>query len=222
VVLEVREWGRTRYSDALARMRQLRSERARGLVPDTLILTEHDPVVTVGVGGADPATLPTDLPVVNVERGGLATYHGPGQLVGYPIVDLGSRGRDVRRFVHDVEEVVSVALRPLGIDAGRVAGKRGVWVGGQRKIASVGVAVEEWVTFHGFALNVSPDLEVFARFEPCGLPGRVMTSVAQELQRPVLLEALVPPVRAAWETVFGAAYVREAVEAPSSELRAPA
>jgi lipoate-protein ligase B len=222
VVLEVREWGRTDYSDALGRMRRLRSERARGLIPDTLILTEHAPVVTVGVGGADPSSLPTTLPVVHVERGGLATYHGPGQLVGYPIVDLRPRGNDVRRFVHDVEEVVALAVRPLGVEAGRVAGKRGVWVDGQRKLASVGIAVEEWVTFHGFALNVSPDLDVFAQFEPCGLPGRVMTSVAQELGRPVSLDELVPPVRAAWETVFGATYVRATPEPSSPELRAPA
>ncbi|MCI4324281.1 MAG: lipoyl(octanoyl) transferase LipB [Thermoplasmata archaeon] len=222
MALAVREWGRTDYPDALTRMRALRSERARGLAPDTLILTEHAPVVTVGVGGADLTALPSDLPIVHVERGGLATYHGPGQLVGYPIVDLRARGQDVRRFVHDVEEVVSLGVRPLGIEAGRVPGKRGVWVDGQRKIASVGVAVEEWVTFHGFALNVSPDLAVFAQFEPCGLPGRVMTSVAAELGRPVSLDELVPSVRAAWETVFGAAYVRGAADASRSELRASA
>jgi lipoate-protein ligase B len=222
VALEVRDWGRTDYSDALGRMRTLRSERRRGLVPDTLILTEHDPVITVGVGGPGETALPTDVPVVHVERGGFATYHGPGQLVGYCIVDLDARGRDVRRFVHDVEEVVSRGLRPLGVNAGRVTGKRGVWVDSQRKIASVGIAVEEWVTFHGFALNVSLDLEPFARFEPCGLPGRVMTSVAQELARTVGTDELDAPVRAAWESVFGAPYVRAAPTGTDSPAPATA
>jgi lipoate-protein ligase B len=208
VPLALREWGRSDYPDALARMRALRAARRRGEVPDTLVLTEHPPVITVGVGWADPPTLPTDLPVVHVERGGMATYHGPGQLVGYAIVDLDARGRDVRRFVHDLEEVVAQAVGGLGIPASRVPGKRGVWVDDRRKIASVGVAVEEWVTFHGFALNVDVDLREFARFDPCGLPGSVMTSVARELDRPIVPGELLAPVATAWETVFGTPYVR--------------
>ncbi|HEV8050236.1 MAG TPA: lipoyl(octanoyl) transferase LipB [Thermoplasmata archaeon] len=208
--LAAREWGRTDYPDALVRMRSLRAERRAGTVPDTLILTEHEPVITVGVGGADPATLPEGLPVVPVERGGQATYHGPGQLVGYAIVDLAERGHDVRRFVHDLEEVVARAVGEVGVEASRVPGKRGVWVDGRRKIASVGVAVEEWVTFHGFALNVDVDLAEFARFEPCGLPGSVMTSVAREVGHPVSLSELQGPVLAGWAAVFGAPYVRTA------------
>jgi len=210
VPLAAHDWGRTEYRDALARMRALRGDRRAGRIPDTLLLTEHEPVITVGVGGADPATLPSDLPVVPVERGGLATYHGPGQLVGYAIVDLDARGRDVRRFVHDLEEVVVRAVGAVGVSATRLPGKRGVWVDGSRKIASVGVAVEEWVTFHGFALNVEVDLAEFARFEPCGLPGSVMTSVSRELGRPVEVAEMGAPVRAAWESVFGAPYVRAA------------
>jgi len=210
VPLAAHDWGRTEYRDALARMRALRGDRRAGRIPDTLLLTEHEPVITVGVGGADPATLPSDLPVVPVERGGLATYHGPGQLVGYAIVDLDARGRDVRRFVHDLEEVVVQAVGAVGVSASRLPGKRGVWVDGSRKIASVGVAVEEWVTFHGFAINVKVDLAEFARFEPCGLPGSVMTSVSRELGRPVEVAEMGAPVRAAWESVFGAPYVRAA------------
>ncbi|MCI4328743.1 MAG: lipoyl(octanoyl) transferase LipB [Thermoplasmata archaeon] len=219
MALEVREWGATDYVDALTRMRALRSERSAGHIPDTLILTEHAPVITVGVGGADPAKLPADLPVVPVERGGMATYHGPGQLVGYAIVDLDVRGRDVRRFVHDLEEVVARAVGTMGVPAVRVPGKRGVWVGGTRKIASVGIAVEGWVTFHGFALNVDVHLEEFARFEPCGLPGNVMTSVTRELGRPVSVTELHAPVRAAWESVFGAPYAR-AVDPPAALVAA--
>lgn len=219
MALELREWGATEYVDALTRMRALRSERRAGRIPDTLILTEHAPVITVGVGGADPATLPPNLPVVPVERGGMATYHGPGQLVGYAIVDLDRRGRDVRRFVHDLEEVVARAVGTLGVAADRVPGKRGVWVAGSRKIASVGVAVESWVTFHGFALNVDVDLEEFAKFEPCGLPGKVMTSVARELGRPVSVAELHAPVRHAWETLFGAPYAR-AADPPAATVAA--
>ncbi|HZY92636.1 MAG TPA: lipoyl(octanoyl) transferase LipB [Thermoplasmata archaeon] len=183
-------------------MRALREARARGEVPDTLILVEHPPVYTVGVQGSDGEALPESTPVFRVERGGKSTYHGPGQLVGYPIVDLTPRGRDVRRFVHDVEEMVVRTLAGVGVEAARVAGKRGVWVQGERKIASVGVAVEEWVTFHGFALNVSVDLAAFRAFHPCGFDGAVMTSVERELGHPVAVEALKPLVRAAWEGLF--------------------
>ncbi|HEV2166758.1 MAG TPA: lipoyl(octanoyl) transferase LipB [Thermoplasmata archaeon] len=204
MVLETREWGVRPYLAALAEMRALRALRQRGEIPDTLILVEHPPVVTVGVQGSDGEVLPEGIPVVPVERGGKGTYHGPGQLVGYPIVDLNARGRDVRRFVADVERVVIDALGEVGIVADRVAGRRGVWVDGARKIASIGVAVEAWVTFHGFALNVSNDLAPFRAFHPCGLPGTVMTSVEAELGRPVPPELLHGPVVASWERVFGA------------------
>lgn len=183
-------------------MRRLRAARRAGEIPDTLILVEHPAVVTVGVQGADGETFPEGIPVVAVERGGKATFHGPGQLVGYPIVDLEPRGRDVRRFVHDVEELVVRAVGELGIEAARVPGRRGVWVDGQRKIASVGVAVESWVSFHGFALNVSTDLGAFAAFHPCGLDAAVMTSVERELGRPVRVDAVVPGVLRAWESLF--------------------
>ena len=203
-MLGLLEWGTREYGDSLEQMRSLRAARRRGEIPDTLILVEHPPVVTVGVQGADGEDLPSDLPVVYVERGGHATYHGPGQLVGYPIVDLDARGRDVRKFVGDVEEIVVRSLAEFGIRAGRVQGRRGVWVDAERKIASVGIAVEEWVTFHGFALNVGTDLANFHRFRPCGFDGRLMTSVSQEVGRTVRVQDFRVPVIRAWETVFGA------------------
>lgn len=200
-----RDWGRREYADALAEMRSLRAERRRGQIPDTLVLVEHPPVITVGVQGSAGDVFPAGIPVYQVERGGRSTFHGPGQLVGYPIVDLTPRGRDVRRYVREVEELVVRALAVLGLTAARVEGQRGVWIDGRRKIASIGVAVEEWVAFHGFALNVGVDLAVFRSFRPCGLSGEVMTSVSKELGRPVSLEELYGPVLAAWESLFSAA-----------------
>lgn len=199
---EIRDWGERDYLSALTEMRALRAARRRGEIPDTLLLVEHPPVITVGVQGSDGEVLPPDLPVVPVERGGKATWHGPGQLVAYPIVDLVPRGKDVRGFVRDLEEAVIRTLEPFGIAAGRVEGRRGVWVEGTRKIASVGIAVEEWVTFHGVALNVSNDLAPFRSFRPCGFDGTVMTSMTKELLRPVPLESVKPGFRRAWEELM--------------------
>ena len=214
----VRDWGYRPYDDALAEMRRLRSARRRGEIDDTLLLVEHPAVITVGVQGDDGESFPPGVPVVRVERGGKSTYHGPGQLVGYPIVDLEPRGRDVRRFVADVEEIVVRSLAEVGLSAGRVAGKRGVWVDGARKIASIGIAVEEWVTFHGFALNVDLDLAAFGSFHPCGFDPSVMTSVSRELGRRVPVDALKTPVLRAWSSVFGPSGSAPARSPASPEL----
>lgn len=202
-VLDHRDWGRREYGEALAEMRGLRAARRRGEIPDTLVLVEHPPVITVGVQGRGGDILPEGIPVFDVERGGHCTYHGPGQLVGYPIVDLTPRGRDVRRYVRDLEEVVIRSLDTLSVAGGRVEGQRGVWIDGRRKIASIGIAVEDWVAFHGFAVNVATDLSIFREFRPCGLPGEVMTSVARERGRPASIDELRAPVLHAWESVFG-------------------
>lgn len=197
------EWGRREYGAALDQMRALRLARRRGEIPDTLVLVEHDPVITVGVQGAAGETFPPGVPVFHVERGGKSTFHGPGQLVGYPIVDLDPRGRDVRRFVRDVEQVVIEAVAEFGVRADRVMGRRGVWVDGERKIASVGIAIEQWVTFHGFALNVKTDLATFRSFRPCGFDGKVMTSLTQERGRTYEVVAAQLPVIRGWQHVFG-------------------
>lgn len=197
------EWGRRDYAESLAAMRSLVKARRSGSIGDTLILVEHPPVITVGVEGDDGSAAASGLPVVLVERGGRATYHGPGQLVGYPIVDLTRRGRDVRRFVHDVEELVARSVASFGIGAGHVSGRRGVWVAGERKIGSIGIAVDHWVTFHGFSLNVDPDLGAFERFRPCGFAGSIMTSVAREVGHPVPLADATPPVIREWNRLFG-------------------
>ena len=213
------DWGRREYADSLQEMRRLRSLRVDGVIPDTLILVEHPPVYTIGVQGADGDVFPPGVPVVQVERGGKATYHGPGQLVGYLLIDLRPRGHDVRRFVHEVEELVVRACRTVGLPSERVPGRRGVWVDGKRKVASVGVAIERWVSFHGFALNVSTDLASFGEIHPCGFDPDVMTSVERELGRPVALEELKAPVVDAFRGVFA---TPAPTEARASGLAAPA
>jgi lipoyl(octanoyl) transferase len=150
---------------------------------DVLLLLEHPPVYTLG-RGADPGFLglaaESGVPIVRAGRGGQVTYHGPGQLVGYPILDLRGHRQDVHWYVRTLEQTLIEALATLGIHAGRVHGATGVWVDGRRKIASIGIGIRRWVTWHGFALNVSSDLSGFAPIVPCGLAGIEMTSVARE------------------------------------------
>jgi lipoyl(octanoyl) transferase len=198
-MLSVVDWGRRDYRESLTAMHGLVTERREHRIPDTLVLVEHPPVVTIGVEGDDGAARASGLPVVEVERGGRATYHAPGQLVGYPIVDLGPRRRDVRGFVSEVEAALIDAIAPFGVVGTHVAGRRGVWVGGVRKVASIGIAVEGWVTYHGFALNVDLDLAPFDRFHPCGFDGPVMTSLARETGRPMSVAEVKPGVIAAFE-----------------------
>jgi lipoyl(octanoyl) transferase len=180
------------YGRVLALQRHMVEQVAAGLEPPTLLLCEHDPVVTVGRRpvGRPPAG------AVAVERGGGVTWHGPGQLVGYPIVRLDDH--DVRGFLRRLEQRLLDALAELGIAGARREGATGVWVsGGSRKIASIGIAVRRWVTFHGFALNVCPDLAAFAGLDPCGFDASVMTSLARELGRPVTVAEARGPVAAA-------------------------
>jgi len=181
VELRVARCGRVPYEIALAWQEALVARRLDG-GPDVLLVLEHPPVYTLG-RGADArflgAAAEGDIPVVRVGRGGQVTYHGPGQLVGYPIVGLRDLRPDVRWYVRGLEEVLISALADLGIAAERRPGLTGVWVG-QRKIGSIGVAIRRWVTWHGFALNVAPDVSGFAAITPCGIDGVVMTSVARE------------------------------------------
>ena len=181
VELRVARCGRMPYEIALAWQEALVARRLDG-GPDVLLVLEHPPVYTLG-RGADArflgAAAEGDIPVVRVGRGGQVTYHGPGQLVGYPILGLRDLRPDVRWYVRGLEEVLISALADLGIAAERRPGLTGVWVG-QRKIGSIGVAIRRWVTWHGFALNVAPDVSGFAAITPCGIDGVVMTSVARE------------------------------------------
>ncbi len=166
--------GRMEYGEALQLQRRMVEERAAGKIPDALILVEHDHVVTLG-RKTTPANLrPQGVPVFEVERGGDATYHGPGQLVGYPIVLL--QDHDVRRHVRTIESALIKAASKFGVDGETVEGHPGIWVKG-KKLASIGVAVKSWVSYHGFALNVNTDLSYFSIIRPCGLDPSTMTSM---------------------------------------------
>jgi len=181
---QVRELGRVEYGQALELQQQLAAERKLGLIPDQLLLLEHPHVITLGRNGhmenllagaqvldrAGISFFPTD-------RGGDITYHGPGQLVGYPIIDLRDWKRDVGAYVRGIEQVIIDTLADYGISAGRIPKLTGVWVG-ERKIAAIGVHISRWVTSHGFALNVSTDLSYFQYIVPCGLT-KPVTSMAE-------------------------------------------
>ena len=182
------EPGRVPYDRALAWQRTLAQARIDGrLKEDLLLLLEHPPVVTLGRTAHEANVLrPEGLDVIAVERGGDVTFHGPGQLVGYPIFDLREPPfrQDLHWFLRTLEGALIVALAELGISAGRKAGLTGVWTEGGRKIASIGIHVKQWVTWHGFALNVTTDLAQFERIVPCGIKDVEMTSVERETKAP--------------------------------------
>jgi lipoate-protein ligase B len=190
--------GITPYGEGLELQAQLAAARSQGAVPDTLILCEHAPVVTIGASADAAGELPArellearGIEVVEVPRGGRLTYHGPGQLVGYPILDLADYGRDLRAYVTRLEDALVGALGDLGVTAAARDGDGhvGVFTASGAKIASIGIHVSHWITTHGFALNVDCDLEPFSLFVPCGLPDVEVTSVARETGRPATREA---------------------------------
>lgn len=182
--------GITPYADAWALQRTLVAARQQNRVGDGLILLEHEPVITVGRSTkSEHMVFPREylaaqgFGVYDIERGGSVTYHGPGQLVGYPILDLRGYNEDIGKFMRSLEQVLITVLGDFGVSAARLPGYPGVWVDGM-KIAAVGVAVKRKVTMHGFALNVHPDLRHFSVINPCGL-GREVTSMADVLGAPV-------------------------------------
>ena len=201
------EGGRMRYADAWAFQRALVAARQAGRIEDVVLLVEHPPVITIGRGGrAANILVSRDLlaaqgfDVHATERGGDVTYHGPGQLVGYPILDLGALDEDVVRYVRGLEAALIGALERFGIPGARLRGYPGVWVG-DAKVAAIGVAVKRRVTMHGFALNVAPDLDHFGVINPCGL-GKPVTSMARLLGRPVSLAEVQPVVVRSLGEVF--------------------
>jgi len=201
--------GRKEYGATLELQRTLAGRRARGEVPDLLILLEHDHVITLGRRTSPENLRHQDVPVFQVERGGDATYHGPGQLVGYPILLL--EDHDVRRHVRNIEEAVIRAVRRFGIESERVEGHPGVWVRG-KKLASVGVTVTNWVTYHGFALNVNTELSYFSLIRPCGLNPGTMTSMERLRGGKVPFEEVKEAVGVEFSSVSGRVFTPRSLE----------
>ncbi len=206
---ELRNLDLVTYENGLQLQQKLVSMRQADSIPDQLLLLEHPPVITLGRGGnrgnllaSNEALRARRIRFFETERGGDITYHGPGQLVGYPIVHLGEGSRDVRKYVTQLEEVLIRTVAQFGITAVRVDGLRGIWVG-DRKIAAVGVRIARWVTSHGFALNVEPDLEHFNLITPCGIPDRGVTSIARECGRSVGVDEIRQVVASTFAEVFG-------------------
>jgi lipoyl(octanoyl) transferase len=190
--LRVLNLGRVPYGDAAALQARLVVERRAGVIPDTLLLLEHPHVLTLGVrrGGGRSNIIATPerlaelgVDVVEAGRGGDVTYHGPGQLVGYPVIDLRPDRQDVHRYVRDLEEVLIRTCADYGIAAERLEGLTGTWVADKRrgleKVAAIGVRIARWITSHGFALNVNTDLDYFRLIVPCGISDRGVTSLQQ-------------------------------------------
>ena len=174
--LNIIDLGLTEYQRALQIQKTLVKERLDNSTPDTLLLVEHPHVVTLGKQTSPNDVLDNSIPIVKVDRGGSATYHGPGQLVGYIIMDLKSKGISVPVLISKIHEIIILTLDELDIKAKREKNDTGVWIG-QKKIASIGLSVRNWITYHGFSLNVNTDLERFNAIRPCGYDSQVMTSV---------------------------------------------
>jgi len=189
--LSIQWLGRVDYQQGLAVQDRLVAERRGGVITDQLLLLEHDPVYTIG-RNPDQTSLrgATHLPhpVVQTNRGGQATYHGPGQLIGYPILDLRDHGQDLHRYLRALEEMLIRVCETFGIQAHRRKGLTGTWVA-DRKIASIGVGVRQWISMHGFALNVCGDLAPFYHITPCGITGVAMTSLEKETGRAITVRA---------------------------------
>lgn len=222
--LAVRWLGSIDYASAWQLQRELVQQRREGTLPDTLLLLEHSPpVITLGRAAHKEHLLVSEhllqemgIQLVETDRGGDITYHGPGQLVGYPILDLREHGRDVHLYLRRLEESLIAALSHLGVVAHRKEGLTGVWVG-EQKIAAIGVKVSHWVTMHGFALNVDPNLSHFHLIVPCGIHDKGVTSLQHLLQREVTLEEAIPPVVEAFAQVFNL----QPVAVPAPALPAP-
>ncbi len=206
--LRIVDLGCIGYEECLALQRELVEQRHKGEIGDTLLLLEHPPVMTTGTGGGQDSLIaaPEDLARAGIsihktDRGGDITYHGPGQLVGYPIFDLRNHGKDAHLFLRNIEQSVIGCLSDFGIDAHPSPGYAGVWVGDD-KICSIGIAVRRWISYHGFALNVNPDFAHWALIHPCGLVGKKVTSIQKLIGRDPGMAAVKTGVVRAFERVF--------------------
>lgn len=215
-MISVYRLGRVEYEDGLRLLDLFGEARQKDLIGDVLLLLEHSPVITLGrTGKRGNILLPPDelerlgIQVIETNRGGDVTYHGPGQVVGYPIFKLPPGRQDVRRYVRDVEEAIIRTLARYGINAGRIPKLAGVWLGEEsspqaRKIAAIGIHIARWQTSHGFALNVSTALSCFGFIVPCGLQGKGVTSIAAEVGRPVPMRDVEDELARHFGELFGA------------------
>jgi lipoyl(octanoyl) transferase len=207
-LLSIYRLGRVGYERAYRLQERLLEARLHDQIPDTLVLLEHDPVITLGRGAKEAHLLverqalsKRGIDVFEVNRGGDVTYHGPGQLVAYPIIDLGASERDVRRYVWRLEEVMIRVAAHFGLNAGRIAGLNGAWIE-NKKIGAVGVRIDHWVTMHGFAINVNTDLTAFDLIVPCGIADRQVTSLSQQLGRTIEMDAVTETTAEQFMAVF--------------------
>jgi lipoyl(octanoyl) transferase len=201
--MKVLQLGRIDYQAALDIQHRLVNDLASGAGPEALLLLEHEPVYTIG-RTRDQSSLRDQLPhpAIETNRGGQATYHGPGQLVGYPILDLNTRGRDLHHYLRFLEEFLIRLCADYGVEASRRDGLTGVWVG-DKKIASLGVGVKKWITMHGFALNVlSSSLPAFSHITPCGIAGVEMTCLESESDRVISLPEITARAAAAFPALL--------------------
>lgn len=198
----IRDLGLKDYVEVWNLQRKLVFERGQGDAPDTVLLCQHPAVYTIGRSSKQPVPEGLPYPVHKVERGGDLTYHGPGQVVGYPILKLSEHGLKARSYLHALEAVLMEAIRPFGVEAETVKGFTGLWVG-RKKLASIGVAVRGGVTYHGFALNVNNGLSPFRLIHPCKLESDVMTSMHKVLGAPVDEHAVTKRVGEAMLEYFG-------------------
>ena len=222
--LQVEYLGRRAYGEVLELQRAVAADRIAGSRPDTLLLVEHEPVVTLGRSTkrehlllSEQALAARGVELFDIERGGDVTFHGPGQLVGYPIFDLQQHKPDLHWYLRQVEQALIDTLATYDITGQRVEKYTGVWVD-DRKIASIGVHARSWVTWHGFALNVSTDLSYFDMMVPCGIPQVTMTSISRELGRAVSLEEVVDRVTTTFTSVFDLTCVVPSLSSPSSPV----
>lgn len=207
--IEVVDWGQTDYTTAFERQKSQVDDRRSGKIRDTLIFTEHAPVYTMGLRkGAENHLVWSEsecaeqgIEIIQSNRGGDITYHGPGQIVGYPILSL-QHQKDLHAYLRDLEEVVIRTLATFGLKSARREGKTGIWIENQRKICAIGVAVRSWITYHGFALNVNPDLSHFQGIVPCGITDGSVTSLAQELGQDVDIATVKARLAVEFQRVF--------------------
>ena len=205
--------GRVPYLEAWDLQRSLAAAVSQGAIPDTVLLLEHPPVITLGrrtEEGELHVPEGAEVEIVETDRGGKSTYHGPGQLVCYPIFDLTRHGQDVKRYCRDLEEALIRTLAAVGVEATRIEGLTGIWVETKpvpRKIASIGVHITKWVTTHGYALNVDLDTAPFTEWiTACGLEDASFTTIAEELGRSISVDELRPHATAGFEDVFGLSF----------------